>query len=411
MSTDFMDLTQLDLDDDIHDVLNLPEVQVAGISTSESEASSAGSGSKSKQSALPTNLGRSNASRKRNLRKSVGSLEEVSDKKRTAAAEREAKKRKLAEEKAAKLAAVEANKIYKPGECMKYMHIEMHPSLASAWFMSDLARESAAAGCKVTTVPDICDPALVMWSRANSQTLTLTEGLVGLSRAREQCSRALYVLEASAVAELVQARTLASMLANLRALTACDVTCVVFGAKEYFKKSRRKTTNSNRKSMTSIDLEMAVTDMLVSVNCDAWFVDTPNELALHIVQVTKAIAEALYKQAKRDIDEQADFYMRGDNKNSVAVDPDGRNVGAAWQQMLSVLPLSSLEVSRAILSQYKSPTELHQALVQSDGVNTLASLVVPRTNAPNARARRLGPEFATKMHALLTCENGDTLLG
>ncbi|RVE40505.1 hypothetical protein evm_014845 [Chilo suppressalis] len=183
---------------------------------------------------------------------------------------------------------------FPPSGGLTYMHIEMHPSLTSAWFMSDLARESAAAGCKVTTVPDICDPALVMWSRANSQTLTLTEGLVGLSRAREQCSRALYVLEASAVAELVQARTLASMLDNLRALTACDVTCVVFGAKEYFKKSRRKTTNSNRKSMTSIDLEMAVTDMLVSADCDAWFVESPNELALHIVQVTKAIAEAPY---------------------------------------------------------------------------------------------------------------------
>ncbi|CAH0758338.1 unnamed protein product [Diatraea saccharalis] len=366
MSTysDFMDLTQTD--DDNQDILELPQ----------------------------------------------GSLEIAISKKSNTATERQAKKRRQAEEKAAKLAIVEANKIYKPGECMKYMCIEMHPSLSSAWYMSDVGREAASAGCRVVSTPDICDPGLVMWSRATTPTLVRDhDGQVSVSPSREPCSRALYVLEAAAAAEHVHAHTLAERLDNMRDLTTCQVTCVVLGVKQYFKKSQRNTANSNRQLMTPIDLEMAVTDMLVTAGCDAWFVETPNELALHIVQVTKAIAEAPFKLAKRDIDEQADFFMRGDNKNCIAVDQDGRNVSSLWQQMLSVLPHSSLEVSRAIRAEYDSPRALHESLLQADGVNKLSSLGVSRAGVPGARARRLGPEFATKLHTLFTCEDGDALVG
>lgn len=40
---------------------------------------------------------------------------------------------------------------------------------------------------------------------------------------------------------------------------------------------------------------LTVSDLLVSADCDTIIVNTPNELALTIVQFTKAIAEQPYK--------------------------------------------------------------------------------------------------------------------
>ncbi|KAM3957894.1 methyl methanesulfonate sensitivity 4 [Aphomia sociella] len=290
------------------------------------------------------------------------------------------------------------------------MSIEIHPLLSAAWYMSDVPREAAAAGCGCAPAAALCDPALVMWARRRPPTLANTDGQLGLSPTKESVQRALYVAEAEALAELVAERRLSVHLASMKELTACDITLLVFGLKDYFKSSGRKTLNSNRKLMTEIDLEMAITDLLVSADIDTVTVNTPNELALMIVQFTKAIAEEPYKKAKRACDEQAEFYMRGDNKKCVPVDKDGNGLSRLWQQMIAILPLSSLETSRSLCAKYKSPLELYEALQSPNSLSELADVGVSRAAVPGSRQRRLGPEFARKLHTLFTAEDGNILI-
>lgn len=51
-----------------------------------------------------------------------------------------------------------------------------------------------------------------------------------------------------------------------------------------------------------------------------------------------------------------------------------------------------------------------QSLNSPDSVNELANIGVSRTAVPGSKARRIGPEFARKLHTLFTATDGDILL-
>ncbi|XP_050352976.1 crossover junction endonuclease EME1 isoform X2 [Nymphalis io] len=327
--------------------------------------------------------------------------------KKTTAKERQTLKKKLAEERKA---AKNANKIFKPGECIKYMTVEIHPVLLESWFCADIQREVSACGARLKTSSTLCDTALVLWTRTIPPTLTSNDGVVQLTPSKQRCAHGLYIQTAVDIESLVISHTLADNVRRVKELAGCELTLVLFGVKEYFKMSGRKTANSRQKLITEIDLEKAITDLLVSANCDTIIVNTPNEVALTIVQFTKAIAEEPYKKSKRALDEQADFYMRGDNKKCVAVDKDGNGLSRLWQQMIAILPLSSLETSRALCAHYKTPLALYESLHTSAGVTDLANVGVSRAAVPGSKARRIGPEFARKLHTLFTAEDGNILL-
>uniref|UniRef100_A0A2A4K6X0 ERCC4 domain-containing protein n=1 Tax=Heliothis virescens TaxID=7102 RepID=A0A2A4K6X0_HELVI len=342
-------------------------------------------------------------------RKSNGSTKGKGKKKSKSSIDKEIKKQKLAEEKSAKKAAENMNKIYKPGECMKFMNVEGHPTLWERWYMSDVTREVTAAGAHVVQASNICDPALVVWSRNLPRTLEKDGGTVQLTPPRSMCSRALYVAAADELSAHVRTHTLASHLARAQQLCDASVTLLVYRPQDYFKSPRRKTSNSNRTPVSEVDFELAITDLLVSAGCDTVIASTPNELALTIVQFTKAIAEAPFKKAKRICDEQAEFYMRGDNKKCVAVDKDGAGMGRLWQQMIAILPQSSLEVSRALCAKYKTPLDLYEVL-SADNIEEVADIGVSRAAVAGSKSRRIGPEFARKLHTLFTAHRGNTLI-
>ncbi|XP_073947714.1 crossover junction endonuclease EME1-like isoform X2 [Choristoneura fumiferana] len=384
----------------------LPAVQLSGTQVA-TLGSSRGVSATSVSSAATSSSGYGGSGSVASRRRSV---EDKSKKKKAAAEAKLAKKQKLAEDRLARQAVAEMNKVYKPGECMKYMQIELHPSLLGQWYCADLEREAAACGARVAPTPDLCDPALVLWSRRTPRGLTEIQGQMALSPSVQRCARALYVCACDAAAPLVRARSLAATIAHAKVLAGCPLTLVVHGVKDYFKSSNRRTVNSSRDVITEIELEMALTDLIVSAGCDTAIVNTPNELALLVMQFTKAIAEEPHKKIKRNFDEKAEFYMRGDNKKCVPMDKDGNGASRLWQQMIAVLPGSSLETSRSICGQYKSPLALFTELQSSDGANKLAELGVSRTGVPGAKSRRLGPEFARKLRTLFTTEDGDVLL-
>lgn len=334
-------------------------------------------------------------------------------KKTNAALDRQTKKQKLSEkEKLAKKTAAEMNKIYTPGECMKYMNIEGHPSLWASWYMADVPREVAHHGSHVIQTPLVCNPRVIVWTRTVPRILDQGDGQIALSPRRAPCNRALYIADAEELCEMVNAHTLSSHLAQIQQLCDCRLTLLVFKVDDYFKKKGRKqaASNSNHTPMTEINFELAITDLLVTADCDTVIANTASELALTILQFTKAIAEAPFKKAKHACDEKVAFYMRGDNKNCVAVDNDGVGVDRLWQQMLAVLPQSSLETSRAICAVHKSPLALYESLQSSDGIAQLADIGVSRAAVAGSRARRVGPEFARKLHTLFTATDGDQLI-
>lgn len=315
----------------------------------------------------------------------------------------------MAEKRNAKRNADDMNNIYKPGECMRHMNIELHKALLDAWYMGNLQLEISSTGAKLLLMPSICDPGLIMWSRSMPLTFMRIDGQLKLGPSKKTCNRALYIKTLEEVAEHIISRMLSHHMVQVRELSDCDITLVIFGVKDYFKSSGRKK-NRWTNIITEIELEMAITDLLVTANCDTVCVNTPNEMAFLIAQQTKAIAEEPYKKSKRECEEQAEYYMKGDNKKCVEVDNNGNGVARLWQQMLAILPTSSLETSRAICAKYKTPLALYEAVHMPNGVTELADVGVSRAAVPGSKPRRVGPEFARKLHTLFTAEDGNMLL-
>ncbi|XP_022128953.2 crossover junction endonuclease EME1 [Pieris rapae] len=301
----------------------------------------------------------------------------------------------------------QTQKIYKPEECMKFMMVEMHPTLIESWYCADVQREVTARGAKINKNSSLCDTRLVLWSRMVDPTFTSNNGMVGLTQTKQPCEHGLYIASLEEIEEQLNTHTLSQHMTQAASLAGCPLTLVLYAVKDYFKPSGRKT-NRHIPKIEPIDLEMALTDLLVTAKCDTIKVNTPNELALTIAQFTKAIAEAPYKKAKKAYDEQAEFYMRGDNKKCVTVAKNGDGVDMLWQQMIAVLPHSSLETSRAVCAKYKTLKSLYQALQEPNSVNNVADVGVTRSAAPGSKTRRLGNEFARKLHILFTSEDGNT---
>ncbi|CAK1590037.1 unnamed protein product [Parnassius mnemosyne] len=319
-------------------------------------------------------------------------------------------KEKLTEQKAAKTKVQKLNKIYRPGECMKFIEIVMHPTFLDKWYTEDLENEIHMGGVRILSSSDLFEPGLVLWRRSVPSSLVSIYGQVNNTSPEERCDRGLYVITAQDVVTYVCEHTLVRHVAQIRDMADVKLTLVIFGVQDYFKHARKKSKQNNDLVMTEMDLEMAITDLLVSTGCDAVLLDQSIELATLIMHFTKAIALAPYKKAKRECDEQAEFYMRGYNKKCVPVDKDGNGISRLWQQMIAVLPYCSLEKSRALCAKYKTPLALYETLQSPEGVRAVADLGVTRPVIPRSRVRRIGPEFARKLQILFTAEDGNTLI-
>ncbi|GBP23897.1 Crossover junction endonuclease EME1 [Eumeta japonica] len=345
-------------------------------------------------------------------RKNVGKSDhEVINKKSlvTNALGKNNRKQKNDEEKSSRKLIKELTEVYKPGECMKYIYVEIHTKLLNEWYSAELFKEVLAAGSNILPSDDMFDPGIVMWSRKIPQKSVNSDGKLELGLITETCNRALLVRTAKEVAPLACANQLTKHVTEIAAVANCPVTLVIFGVKDYWKSLSKKSDKDVK--MTEKDLEIAITDLLVSTgNCDAAKVNTASEFVQLIVQTTKAIAEAPYKHSKRACDEQADFYLRGEKKKSVSVDKEGRGLGSLWQQMLAVLPQSSLETARALTAQFPSPLALYKALSSHDSISKVADIGVCRATVPGAKPRRIGPEFAKKLHMLFTADDANLLI-
>lgn len=54
--------------------------------------------------------------------------------------------------------------------------------------------------------------------------------------------------------------------------------------------------------------------------------------------------------------------MEGSKKSTVRVDKDGNGLARLWRQMLTTLPLASLETAEAIASIYPTPSALFKVI-------------------------------------------------
>ncbi|XP_033309522.1 crossover junction endonuclease EME1 isoform X2 [Bombus bifarius] len=210
------------------------------------------------------------------------------------------------------------------------------------------------------------------------------------------------------------------------------ITLVIFGIEDYFacREQRRNLKESRTKKKTYIEkyhqmstyphkisrkhLETCLNEIQIISDCSSRLINNSQDLALMIYQYTKAIAEIPYKSEKnKNLTNKFDWYVMGDNRNTVKVDKSGNGLKRLWQQQLCQFNLSSLEIAEAICSVYPSPANLIEAYMNctdTEGVNLLKDIPIRRAAGPLTTVRKVGPELSKKVYLMFSSKNGENVL-
>ncbi|XP_061382230.1 uncharacterized protein LOC133319929 [Danaus plexippus] len=211
-----------------------------------------------------------------------------------------------------------------------------------------------------------------------------------------RCPHGLYICEMVDAVPRVRDKVLVNHIKNIEAIACCKLTLVLFGYKEYF-----RTACKRYPVVKGFDIETAIGDLIISTNCDAIIIDEPSELVMTVLKFNKGFTSLYKYEPMNAISENAEFFMKEFNRRCVPVDDDGVGLARLWQQMVSVLPLTSLESARAVCAKYKSLRSLYEALFTPKGFKSIASIDAPRTILSGRRVKKLGPEMAERLKTLL----------
>lgn len=345
--------------------------------------------------------------------------------------ERLKRQQERAREKALKAIEKKKSKDIKPGECLKFMEVNLDRNIDA--FRTEIESVLQSADIKINITTELI-PNSISWQRKIEKNYVGEDNEVRTNRSI-QTEEYIIVIWSNyeAVKHVAEGTFCASIAHNKSLIPNYNMTLVIFGMEEYFTYRKKQKTNQSSKSKGSRinkkskeqfetfpiisrqQLEMCLTEVQIVVKCSSRLIENVQDLGLMVYQYTKSISEIPYKLQKRESQEDKfDWYVMGDNKNTVRVDKDGNGLKRLWQQQLCQFNLSSLETSEAICAIYPSPVQLIKAYkncTPDEGTNLLKDIPIRRAVGPLTAVRKIGPELSKKIYVMFTTQNGDALLG
>ncbi|KAL6262881.1 hypothetical protein P5V15_005670 [Pogonomyrmex californicus] len=353
--------------------------------------------------------------------------------KTTSKEERSKRQQALAREKALKAIEKKTSRDMKPGECIKFMEVNLDRHIDT--FVSREEIESALRNVdikfKITT--ELISNSIT-WQRSVEEDYIDEDNKVRTKSSIQIEEHVIVIWSNYEAVKHVAEGTFCTSISNSKDLIpSYSMTLVIYGMEEYFTYRKKQKSDQNPGSkgpryngknnqqfdtlpiISRQQLEMCLAEIQIVAKCSSRLIENAQDLALMIYQYTKSISEIPYKlQKKGNQESKFDWYVMGDNKNTVRVDKDGNGLKRLWQQQLCQFNLSSLETSEAICMAYPSPAQLIKAYrncTPDEGVNLLKDISIRRAAGPITAARKIGPELSKKMYVMFTSQNGDALLG
>ncbi|XP_071866875.1 methyl methanesulfonate sensitivity 4 isoform X2 [Bombus fervidus] len=322
------------------------------------------------------------------------------------------KQEHLMREKALKAIAVKKSKDIKPGE-----------------YITDTLRN---AGVKYTLKTEFISNSIT-WKRSIENSYIDDTNKICTVTDVEKISQILIIWNwDEAVIKVTDGSFCTSISSIKSSLPDYKITLVIFGIEHYFacKEQRRNSKESRTEKKTYIEkyhqmstyphtisrkhLETCLNEIQIISDCSSRLINNSQDLALMIYQYTKAIAEIPHKSEKnKNLTNKFDWYVMGDNRNTVKVDKNGNGLKRLWQQQLCQFNLSSLEIAEAICSVYPSPANLIEAYMNctdTEGVNLLKDIPIRRAAGPLTTVRKVGPELSKKIYLMFSSKNGENVL-
>jgi len=291
--------------------------------------------------------------------------------------ERSRRQQALAREKILKAIEKKTLKNMKPSECIKFMEVYLDRGIDSIASQEEIESALQNADIKFNVTTEKI-PNSITWRRNVEEDYIGEDNDICTRRNIQMEKYAIVIWSNYKAVKHVAEGTFCTSVSDCKTLIPnYNMTLVICGMEEYFtyrkkqksdrnlgsKESRYNSKGNQQFDMLPIisrqQLEMCLTEIQIVVKCSSRLIENSQDLALMICQYTKSISEIPYKLQKRGNQESKfDWYVMGDNKNTVRVDKDGNGLKRLWQQQLCQFNLSSLEVSEAICTVYPSPIQL-----------------------------------------------------
>ncbi|KAL0118090.1 hypothetical protein PUN28_009040 [Cardiocondyla obscurior] len=347
--------------------------------------------------------------------------------------ERMKRQQALAKEKALRIIEKKILKDTRPGECLKFMEVNLDQGIDRIILRGEIERTLQDAGVKYNVTNELILSSIT-WQRNIEENYIDADNSIRTNKRIQLENYAVVIWSSYEAVRHVAEDTFCTSISKIMDLIPnYNITLIIYGMEEYFaywkkKKSKRNSKNKepgfNSKDTQRFDalpnvsrqqLEMCLAEIQIIHKCTSRLIETSKDLALLVYQYTKSISEIPYKlQKKENQESKFDWYVMGDNKNTVRVDKDGNGLKRLWQQQLCQFNLSSLETSEAICTVYPSPLQLIKAYrncTPDEGINLLKDIAMRRAAGPLTTVRKIGPELSKKMYVMFTSQNGDALLG
>ncbi|XP_064551701.1 probable crossover junction endonuclease EME2 [Drosophila montana] len=304
-------------------------------------------------------------------------------------------------DKLLKQAIKEQQKRMKPGECQKYVRLVLDAGLLRiAWGQELIGKlNNTDLKYEIRTLPARNS---IIWERNVGQQ-TLAAG-AELDDAWHMEQQVLVIFTETDFQRALKEQNLACIGAKLHdAFPApnCQFTVVV----PRLRQSKHSAVSSEADALIELQLlQQLHVEQLAQPQCQ--------ELLALLQRYTKAIAEKPYKQQRQAILGSFKKYLANDNKQCVRVE-QGNGYGRLWQQHLNRLPLVTLEVAEAIISQYPCPKRMLEHFENDpQAVQTLADVKIKRSNGPQPlqSERRIGNVLSNKLYTLYNARDPNTLI-
>lgn len=367
--------------------------------------------------------------------------EEVQMEKEAKRREREALRLKKAAEKAEAKAQREAERTskraMKPGECMKYVIVQLDRRLLELAEGSQVISQLQEADLRYRVIDS---PVAATTTILRVDPLTLQETLT---------EEAVLLLTANELVELVERQVYENGIGGLcqkckswkRELGISKLTLLTCGIESYLRNQKtnrnqnfradilgegsrpgrgrkRKVPGGNTgraaaERVSRVDIETALVMAQVEGGINHRLMPDANKVGLFITQVTKAVAETPFKREKGGA--SFSWYAEGSSTNTVKIDKSGVGLLKLWHQQLRQFNNVGVEVAQAIAREYSSPCALVEAYRQCSSTKEasllLADIPVRRGAGPLVSTRKIGPELSKKIHLFFTTTQPEVSLG
>ena len=299
---------------------------------------------------------------------------------------------------------LEQERVLKPGECNKYIKAVIHNKITEELAGSRIIQKLTELDMKAE-ITSSATPNTITWKRQINQKIITEEGkIIQFDDVEKDEPYLLIILMADEFAKAVKESQLMNIVQSAQELCpteAISTTLVVYGLKNYCRK------NKNKIGMK--ETEIKLTQLQILANCSHRLHETPDDLALTVSQISKAIAEEPFKSKQNHKLDQEQLFLCSDVKvNVVENDPD--SYARLWNAQLNCLPKVTFDVAQSISKEYSMPRKLIEAYKTCDNKNQMLADIQIIKTGPLSKYRRIGPELSKKIATLLTSNNPEDLL-